>query len=96
MALWIGRPVVRSQSTVVSRWLVTPTAARSRAVILALARAPATTVCTLAQISSASCSTQPGRGKICRCSFCSTPTIDPAASKTMQREEVVPWSMAAT
>ena len=43
----------------------------------------------------ASCSTQPGRGKICRCSRWSTATIAPAASKTMHRDEVVPWSMAA-
>src|SRR6516165_7558338 len=35
MALWIGRPVARSQTIVVSRWLVMPRAA------ISLARAPA-------------------------------------------------------
>ena len=57
--------------------------------------APATTSWTLVQISVASCSTQPGFGKICSCSFWSTETIRPSRSKTMQRLEVVPWSMAA-
>ncbi len=62
----------------------------------ALASAPATTACTLDQISVASCSTQPGFGKIWRCSRWSTATIAPCWSKTMQRLEVVPWSIAAT
>ena len=31
MALWIGSPVLRSQTTVVSRWLVMPMAAMSPA-----------------------------------------------------------------
>ena len=57
--------------------------------------APATTSWTLVQISVASCSTQPGFGKICSCSFWSTETMRPSRSKTMQRVEVVPWSMAA-
>ena len=61
----------------------------------ALAMAPATTSWTLVQISVASCSTQPGFGKICSCSFWSTETMRPSWSKTMQRLEVVPWSMAA-
>lgn len=57
--------------------------------------APATTSWTFSQISVALCSTQPGLGKICSCSFWSTETIRPSLSKTMQRLDVVPWSMAA-
>ena len=91
-----GRPVARSQTTVVSRWLVMPTAARPAGPVPADRSASETTCWTLSQISSASCSTQPGRGKICRCSRWATATISPARSKTMHREEVVPWSMAAT
>ena len=56
----------------------------------------ATTACTFDQISVASCSTQPGLGKIWRCSRWSTATIAPSWSKTMQRLDVVPWSIAAT
>ncbi len=62
MALAIGLPLAFSQTSVVSRWLVMPTAATSAALTPALASAPAITASTLVQISSASCSTQPGRG----------------------------------
>ena len=52
---------------VVSRWLVMPIAARSaRAEAGPVERVAGRTACTLSQISAASCSTQPGRGKICR------------------------------
>ncbi|CAM5624327.1 hypothetical protein SAURM35S_07317 [Streptomyces aurantiogriseus] len=95
MALWTGSPVFLSHSSVVSRWLVMPMALMSSRVMPAFAMAPATTSWTLVQISLASCSTQPGFGKICSCSFWSTETIRPSRSKTMQREEVVPWSIAA-
>ncbi len=69
MALYTGWPVTRSHTTVVSRWLVMPTAARSGAARPPLLSAPAITSCVRAQISSGLCSTQPGRGKICWCSF---------------------------
>ena len=82
-------------AAVVSRWLVMPMALTSSRVMPAFSMAPATTSWTLVQISAASCSTQPGFGKICSCSFWSTETIRPSRSKTMQRLEVVPWSMAA-
>jgi uncharacterized membrane protein AbrB (regulator of aidB expression) len=72
-----------------------PSALTSSLVIPALVSAPDTTSWTLVQISAASCSTQPGLGKICSCSFWSTETIRPSRSKTMQRLEVVPWSIAA-
>ena len=48
------------------------------------------------QISIASCSTQPGFGKICSCSFWSIATTAPAWSKIMKRVLVVPWSRAPT
>ena len=61
MARPYGRPVARSQATTVSRWLVIPMAATEPAPTWS------TTSCSVAraasQISSASCSTQPGRGK---------------------------------
>ncbi|CAM5739722.1 hypothetical protein SBADM41S_04165 [Streptomyces badius] len=94
-ALCTGSPVFLSHSRVVSRWLVMPIALTSAEVMPALTMAPATTSWTFSQISVASCSTQPGFGKICSCSFWSTETIRPSLSKTMQRLEVVPWSMAA-
>ena len=62
----------------------------------ALASAPAVTSRVLSQISFASCSTQPARGKICSCSFWSTSTTRPSRLKIMHRVEVVPWSIAAT
>ena len=96
IALCTGLPVARSHRTVVSRWLVMPSALTWSARSPALAIAPATTACTFDQISVASCSTQPGLGKIWRCSRWSTATIAPSWSKMMQRLEVVPWSMAAT
>ena len=63
MALWIGWPVARSQTIVVSRWLVMPSAAMSLALSAGLAPCAARTVATsLDQISSGSCSTRPGAG----------------------------------
>ena len=57
-----GRPPARSHSTTVSRWFVRPIAVSRRASTPAWASACGTTSRTDAQISSASCSTQPGRG----------------------------------
>src|SRR6478735_699993 len=96
IALYTGSPVVLSQTSAVSRWLVMPTAAMSAAFRSALASAPATTERTLSQISVALCSTQPAFGKICSCSFWSTATTRPDLLKIMQRLDVVPWSIAAT
>jgi len=47
---------------VVSRWLVMPIAATSVPLAPAAASAPCAAVTLVAQISSGSCSTQPGRG----------------------------------
>src|SRR4051794_5171220 len=95
MALYTGSPVVLSQTSAVSRWLVIPTAAMSETLRSALARAPAVTSRVLSQISFALCSTHPARGKICSCSFWSTFTTRPSRLKIMHRVDVVPWSMAA-
>jgi hypothetical protein len=62
MALWIGRPVARSQTIVVSRWLVMPSAAISFALASASAMAARTVATVVDQSSSGSCSTRPGAG----------------------------------
>jgi hypothetical protein len=72
-----------------------PIAATSLGFSPPLRSAPAITVCVLRQISIASCSTQPGRGKICSCSRCASATMRVDSSKMMQRVLLVPWSMAA-
>jgi hypothetical protein len=51
---------------------------------------------TLRQISTASCSTQPGRGWYWRCSRWETATSRAFWSNTMHRVDVVPWSIAIT
>ncbi len=61
-ALCTASPVARSHTTVVSRWLVMPTAARSDAEIPAFSSPPAITSWVRAHTSAGSCSTQPGFG----------------------------------
>jgi hypothetical protein len=63
MARCTGAPVARSQSSVVSRWLVMPIAAMRAPDTPAAARAPAVASTTLCQISAGSCSTQARPGK---------------------------------
>jgi len=92
----IGTPVCRSHSTVVSRWLAMPRAATSSVLIPARLSASGASRFTLRQISAASCSTQPGRGKYCLCSCWARETSWPRRSKTMHRVDVVPWSIAMT
>ena len=94
MALWMGCPVVRSQTSVVSRWLVMPMAATSPARMPAPLRASCITPLWVLQISLASCSTQPGLGKIWRNSFWAEALMVPSWLKTMARLLVVPWSRA--
>src|SRR6478735_2363788 len=96
IAWWTGRPVRRSQTTVVSRWSLMPTAASALASAPASRSATRTQVRTRSRISSASCSTQPGRGVIWACSSWWLATGRPDRSNRMQRLLVVPWSMAAT
>jgi hypothetical protein len=60
IAWWIGAPLARRHSSVVSRWLVMPSAAMSAAFRAALASASRATASCVSQISLASCSTQPG------------------------------------
>ena len=59
MARWIGAPLARSQTTVVSRWFVMPIAATAPP---AAASASRVTARVEDQISSGSCSTQPPAG----------------------------------
>ena len=65
-ALWTGSPVRGSQATTVSRWFVIPIPARSPPVAPAFPIASEATRRVTLQISFASCSTQPGRGKCWR------------------------------
>src|SRR6478736_5036015 len=92
MALYKGLPVLLSQTTVVSRWLVIPMAAISFTVNPVLVMVSAAVPNCVLHISVASCSTQPGRGNICVNSFCATETIFPCLLKIIERELVVPWS----
>ena len=94
MAFAMGLPVWRSHSSVVSRWLVMPMAAILAAVSLAFFSAALAVASWVFQMAPASCSTQPGLGKICGNSFYATAFTRPARSKTMARELGVPWSSA--
>src|SRR5690606_36843384 len=94
MGLWMGLPVFRSQTIVVSRWLVIPMAAIWSARTSLFTRASIMTEDWLVQISFASCSTQPCWGKNCLNSFWATETICPFLSKIIALELVVPWSSA--
>ncbi len=96
IALWTGAPLLRSQITVVSRWLAIPSAHRSAGERSALASATRTTESTFRRISSGSCSTQPGRGKCWRCSCCAIDTIRARLSNTKHLDDAVPWSIDAT
>src|SRR3954470_13690033 len=96
IAWWTGRPVRRSQTTVVSRWSLIPTAASARASAPMSRSATRTQVRTRSMISSASCSTQPGRVVIWACSSWWLATGCPVRSNRRERLLVVPWSMAAT
>ena len=89
-----GRPVVRSHTIVVSRWLVTPMAATSDALAPARLRAARTEPSWLFQIASGSWVTWPGSGNICGNSLPALATGRPVASKTIGRDDVVPWSSA--
>ena len=65
MARWIGFPLARSQTTVVSRWLVMPIAATAPPAAAApptAASASRVTARVADQISSGSCSTRPSPG----------------------------------
>ena len=94
IAWWMGSPVTLSQTMAVSRWLVMPMAAMSTAVAPIFCMASTATPSCVAQISFASCSTQPGFGKYWGNSRCETLHISPLSLKRMQRLEVVPASRA--
>lgn len=92
----MGSEVSRSQTIVVSRWLVMPMQAMSSPVRSALATASAATDDWVYQISDGSCSTQPGRGNSCSKGFCADATTVPSWFRIIARDEVVPWSRART
>src|SRR5712664_182305 len=96
MALWIGRPVRRSHRSVVSRWLVMPTASSWAGFTDASRKAAEIAFSVEAQMSSKSCSTHPGRGKICRNSTLRLPRTASRWSRTSAVVPVVPWSIAST
>ena len=96
MARWMGSPVCLSHTMVVSRWLVMPMAAISAAVAFRFFMASWATSSWVDQISSASCSTQPGLGKNWVNSFWATLHISPRSLNRMQRLLVVPASSAIT
>src|SRR5262249_10122441 len=93
IALFIGRPLARSHRTVVSRWLVMPTAAIGPSAPAIASRQVDTTLC---QISSGSCSTQPGRGYNWVSATCALCRGCPAVSNRIARVGVVPWATART
>jgi hypothetical protein len=96
IAWWYGLPVRRFHTTVVSRWLVIPSAHRSLPSRPVRASVVCSTDLVRSQISIALCSTHPGRGRICSCSSWWRATSLPPWSKIMKRVLVVPWSMAPT
>jgi hypothetical protein len=83
---------LRSQTSVVSRWLVMPMAAMPAASPAAMAVRQVATV--EDQMSAGSCSTQPEAGKRCGNSCWPVVCARIAASNRIAREEVVPWSIA--
>ena len=89
-----GRPLPRSQTTVVSRWFVIPIASRSPAATPAAASASAAVCSTLAQISSGSCSTQPGPREVLLELAIPAPEHRSSGSTTRHVVPVVPWSIA--
>ena len=90
MARCTALPVARSQTTVVSRWLVIPIAAMSLAFRPAFSSASRQTVTVEVQMSSGSCSTQPEAGKCCGNSCCAVAAMEMSLRNTMAREDVVP------
>ena len=94
IALCTGSPLARSHNTVVSRWLVMPMQASCRLSIPASRMAARQLDKVVRQISSASCSTQPLRGKCCVNSCWPRPRNAPVESNTSARLEDVPWSIA--
>ena len=94
MAFVTGIPLFLSQTMVVSRWLVIPTAAMCSAETPSWLIASAATLIWEDQICVGSCSTQPGFGKICGNSRCAMLQIFPFWSNRIHRELVVPWSSA--
>jgi hypothetical protein len=96
MARWRGRPVRRSQATMVSRWSVMPRPATASPASRTAAPTSPSTSTTASQIWPASCSTHPGRGKCWGNSRYAEAVGSPRRSKAMARTPVVPASTAIT
>ena len=96
IAWWSARPEIRSQTAVVSRWFVIPIAAMSRPRSPASRSARWTVATVEPQMSSRSCSTQPGFGKICRNSWFTRARSASRLSRMRTVVPVVPWSIAIT
>ena len=89
-----GSPVMRSQITVVSRWLATPIAASCCGWIPDAAMASWATASVDWKISSGSWSTQPGSGWYLVIWRLAKETIRPSRLKMNAEELVVLWSIA--
>ena len=96
MALYTGLPVSRSQTTVVSRWLVMPMLSMSAGPNPFCTRSSVSAPSVDDRMSRGSCSTQPGCGNIWGKGFCTLPAMRPSRSMSTARDEVVPWSRAIT
>ena len=86
--------MLRSQSSVVSRWFVIPIAVSSCARSPADASAASAAASTLDQISTGSCSTHPGCGYRAEISTYPRPRISSSSSTTRHVVPDVPWSIA--
>ena len=96
MARCRGRPVRRSHTTTVSRWSVMPMPTTVSPSSSSAATTSPRVSCTARQISSGSCSTQPGRGKCCGSSRYAKARLTPSAPTATVRTPVVPASTART
>ena len=96
MARWIGSPVRRSQSTTVSREVVMPIAARSRAVAPTRDMASSMASRWDCQTRTGSSSTQPGCGNTGTTGRRASLTIWPSGSISTARALEVPSSRVST
>src|SRR3954469_12931579 len=93
IAGWAGFPVLRSHTMVVSRWFVIPTASSSLLPTPASRSASSIAASTDCQMSSGSCSTQPGCGNVRVTSRQPRPRVRSVSSRARHVLPVVPWSM---
>ena len=94
IALYIGRPVFLSHTTVVSLWFVIPIPYTSDHHPPIFKSASVATAICVDHIVIGSCSTQPSFGNICANSRWTILAILPFFSNRIHLELVVPWSSA--